>query len=112
MHVRYMPEAATVPSLTMLTLTVSDEWLARNTHTHTHTQLFAWSILNFFSKIVSDFDNKKKLQKEKKKKKQKCTNKYTKNIVNNNRKNAHTCIHVYSHNTNEPEVNFVNCPHV
>ena len=33
-----MSEAVTVSSLTMMTSTVYEESLARNTHTHTHTQ--------------------------------------------------------------------------
>ena len=61
-----MSEAVTVPNLTMITSTVSEESLARDartharTHTHTHTcadghahtYTFAWSILNFF-KVIS-----------------------------------------------------------
>ena len=31
-----MSEAVTVPSLMMMTSTISEELLARNTHTHTH----------------------------------------------------------------------------
>ena len=38
-------EAVTMPSLTMITSTVSEESLARDTHRH---RLFALSILNFF----------------------------------------------------------------
>ena len=57
-----MPEALTVPSVMMMTSIVSEESLARGTHTHRHThthrQTFASSFLNCF-KVVSDFENRK-----------------------------------------------------
>ena len=54
-----MSETVTVPSSMMMASIVSEESLARDTHTHIHThgQTFASSILNFF-KGVSDFENK------------------------------------------------------
>ena len=50
-----MSEAVTMPSLMMMTSRVSEESLARNTHTHARTRA---RVLNFF-KVVSNFENNK-----------------------------------------------------
>ena len=47
-----------MPSLMMMTSMFPRNCL-RGTHTDTHTQTFASSILNFF-KVISDFENKKR----------------------------------------------------
>ena len=54
-----MSEAVPVPSLTLVTSTVSEESLARGTRTH-----FGLVYLKHFSKVVSDFENKKKKRKK------------------------------------------------
>ena len=51
-----MSEVVTTPSLMMVTSLVSKESLARDTHTHTDTYIL--SILNFLED-VSNFENKK-----------------------------------------------------
>ena len=68
-----MSEAVTVPSLTMMTSTVSEEPFTRDTHTHTHTHTqtdrqtggqtntHTHSVLRKIGKVAYDFANKNKL---------------------------------------------------
>ena len=65
-----MPEAVIMPSLMMMTSTVSEESFAMDTHTHTHTQI--WS--QFYLKIC--FANKKKKEEKKKRSKTKMVKPY------------------------------------
>ena len=51
-HIINTSEAVTVPSLTMMTSTVSKESLARDSYTHTHTHTHTDTGLEFkFSKL-------------------------------------------------------------
>ena len=50
-----MSEAVIVPSLTLMTSTVSEESLARDTHTHTHR---LWVVYVKLFKVAYNFENK------------------------------------------------------